>query len=141
MTTRQPTCEERIAEHLAGRLETIGALIRVSRVNDADDVAALSDADKREIADITDSTAPDELCEAAQDAIYQLPLSVETFKLVRVLLSTGGPADWLEARIDTEGEIDRIEYVFQDWLDSASRVLDGDEFDQAARFIEELIPE
>jgi hypothetical protein len=35
-------------------------------------------------------------------------------RVVTVLISTGGPADWFEATVDN-GEIERIEYVYQDW--------------------------
>lgn len=111
MTERDASCEERIAGHLAGRLGDFGRIMDAIRSDD-------------------DNTA-----EEAMDEQSEYPLSVELVRVVKVLLSTGGPADWLEATLNSDNDITRIEYHFSDWFDHASRVLEGDEFDAAEDFL------
>lgn len=43
---------------------------------------------------------------------------VERREVVRLQLSGGGPADFIEITA-REGEVIRVEYLFQDWFDSA----------------------
>lgn len=105
--TRDRTCAERIEEQLASRIEDFVAL---------DKRAASDDEDARD---------------AAYEEMSELPLSVERITVVKVLLSTGGPADWFEYHLDAENDVTRIEYHFQDWFDHASTVLDGEAFTQA----------
>jgi hypothetical protein len=111
-STRDKSCEERIAGELQSRLQSIGDLF-----------------------DKTDSD-DDEVREEAIEELDTYPLSVGIEYVVTVLISTGGPADWFEATVGG-GEITRIEYVYQDWFDSARRVLDfgTDEYGVAERFI------
>ena len=47
-------------------------------------------------------------------------LAIDTRKLTRVILSTGGPADRIEIE-HSFGEVDAVWYVFQDWYDGARR--------------------
>lgn len=59
-------------------------------------------------------------------------------------LSTGGPGD--EFRIYAEGSgyrwhVDRIEYVFMDWWDSAKRTLSGARFDLLEEIFQALFVE
>lgn len=129
---RQRTCEERIGENLESRVKHFAALVKASEAESVDDLTddELSDATNEYTPDRSEyegERGAENLREAAQTAIYELPLAVTTYKMVRVELSTGGPADWLEAQIDDDGDILRIEYVFQDWFDGARRTLDGSE--------------
>ena len=50
--------------------------------------------------------------------------------------STGGPGSWLEAHVDDDGDIQQIEYHYNDWYDHAQRTLSGDDYDAAERFIQ-----
>jgi len=136
--TRQETCEKRIDDARARRLSAIDELMTIAAgdfdLEDRDDLDTIRDADLEHLIEDGDS----EVQEGAQEALWELPLSVETFTVVKVLLSTGGPADWLEAQIDSDGDIIRIEYVYQDWFDSARRTLSGPDFETADQFIRDV---
>jgi hypothetical protein len=140
--TNPNTCEARIGAHLTSRMETFAALVKASQ---GAGVAELTDAELSEITGYMDTDReeydgdPDKLQEEAQERIYELPLAVTESRMVRIDLSTGGPGDWLEAQIDTDGGITRITYWFNDWFDAAHRVLDGDDFDTAEAFIRNFI--
>jgi len=108
--TRDKTCAERIENQMRGRKEQFEELFaRADSEND----------DERE---------------QAQDEIYELPLAVSTIKVWRIDLSTGGPGDWLEVHVDSDGDATRVEYHFNDWFDHASMVLDGDDRDTFLNF-------
>jgi hypothetical protein len=110
-TTDQQTCAQRIREHQAGREASIAAL------NECAD--AWGDG-AREVEG--EYLTPEE----AIGRLDELPLAVERFTLVKVLLSTGGPADWLEVRCDEPDHdtgcrgVLAVSYHFADWFDHAS---------------------
>lgn len=135
MVTQQ-TCEERIADHLKGRLESFKA---VNKATQCEDVAELTDEELQEVTNLyepkRDEYTAQELNEQAEEMRRELPLAVSTQRIVRVDLSTGGPADWFECLIDEDGTIGRISYHFQDWFDGAVRILEANEFDAAAEFL------
>lgn len=141
--SRQPTCDERIADQLASRLRHLAALGELRDIMDADELDGLS-AEAREIADEhgipldADSVTNDSTREAAMEATSELPLAVTLRRVVRIELSTGGPADWLEIQLDEENTPGRAEYHFADWFDHASRPLDGPEYDAAIAFAEHV---
>lgn len=60
---------------------------------------------------------PDE--EFDEDSLYDYGLSVEKFTLIRWQLSTGGPGDWLDIKVDADGDVFAVEYHFNDWFDHA----------------------
>jgi hypothetical protein len=73
-----------------------------------------------ELYDKMNQTDDMELNDEALEEYINLPLSIDTFKTIKVLFSTGGPADWIEIRVDEEdGEVLDVEYHFQDWFDHA----------------------
>lgn len=45
---------------------------------------------------------------------------IETVQITRVILSGGGPSDRIEI-VHSFGEVDSVEYVYQDWFDGARR--------------------
>ena len=47
-------------------------------------------------------------------------LSVDTFKLVSVCLSYGGPSSYLEIKASEDNEIISVTYRFSDWFDTAT---------------------
>ena len=47
-------------------------------------------------------------------------LSVDTFKLVSVCLSYGGPSSYLEIKATEDNEIISVNYRFSDWFDTAT---------------------
>jgi hypothetical protein len=115
-TDRQPTCADRLPDHLRGRLADFRTML------DRDDPG--------------EPTDPDDINEPG--SLYEYPLGVSVSYAVRVELSTGGPADYLTATVSA-GEVEHIAYHFADWGDHAERALDGDEFDTARDFIAQLV--
>lgn len=73
--------------------------------------------------------------EANEQEQYEDPLAVTVYRLVRTDLSTGGPGDWLEALVDEDGYITRIEWHFAPWFAHASVVLEGEEKDAAEAYV------
>lgn len=122
-TDRNASCQDRIAEHLASRDEYLDDLYGAM----AGDTVHVPD-------DIADAEDPEE---AAREAMWELPLSVETTKTIRVLLSTGGPSDGLKIELDRDGNVSRIVYWFADWFDYAETVVSDDE-SGLYRYAEEL---
>lgn len=47
-------------------------------------------------------------------------LDVEEYKVIKILLSTGGPSDWIEVKMNEEDDIIGMQYHFADWFDHAS---------------------
>lgn len=115
------TCEERIAGHLAGRTEDVRSMIGWA---DAWAKARGRSATARE--------------DRARERIDEYPLGISVRRIVRVELSTGGPADYIEADIDSDGEIDprSLTYHFADWFDHAEREVHPDDRDVWSTFIE-----
>ena len=118
MSVDDKGCKERIGDQLAGRLAMF------------DDIEARQQSDDDDVAD------------AARDEQYEAPLSVDVLRMVKVLLSTGGPADWFELTWgpgDDDDEPSRITYHFSDWFDHAERALEGDEYAAAWSFFAPLV--
>lgn len=104
----ETTCEARIRAQMLGRETMVRDLI-----------AATGDDDDEEKRD------------RAFDELAELPLSVEIVHKVKVLLSTGGPADWLEATVQRHQHygwelVGPVEYHFADWFDHAEETIDSD---------------
>ena len=80
----------------------------------------------------------------AYDALNEFPLHIEnkaSFSL-KILLSWGGPSDYLKVRYDPrDKEIIRVEYHFEDWFDHAEIIVDKDTymFEYAQQMLE-MIP-
>ena len=47
-------------------------------------------------------------------------LSVDSYKLINVCLSYGGPSSYLEIKVNLDGEIMSVTYRFSDWFDTAT---------------------
>lgn len=61
---------------------------------------------------------------------------------VKVLLSTGGPADWIELEVSKGKhgyEIDGAVYHFSDWYDHAERRITGSELDKVTSMFEAYV--
>ena len=100
-------CAERISEQLAGRLKQF------------DEIDCATQSDNEDISD------------AAYSRIDELPLSIETRRVVEICLSWGGPADYFIVTLDDDGDIEEVRYRFQDWGDVADVTLTGDDFERA----------
>lgn len=125
---REATCAERTAGHMADRAETFASLYRL-----ADDSGTPDDFREHDI----DPDLPGwDVEERAHMARHELPLSVEVVKTIKVLLSTGGPADGLTIELDRDGNVSTVRYWFSDWFDHAETTVDQDS--PLWRYAEEL---
>lgn len=145
MVTKEETCKERLPAHLAGRMETLGALVKGYEVRDQDDLDALTDDDVTEIVNIYDpaearkeanDNTPDGVNERCAESLQQLALCVESKRMIDVCISTGGPEDRFEFWLDEDGRPERIWYIFKDWFDGARQELEGEQFEIAAQAAE-----
>lgn len=99
------TCKDRVADFLTNREDFVGGLFE----------CADNDVEHDEINDPI-------------DFLYsEFALDIEKKVMVKILLSTGGPGDWLECYVESDTyDIYRIEYHMNDWFDHASVVVDND---------------
>jgi len=67
--------------------------------------------DARVLLDALNAGEPTPEGDDASDAISELPLSVEVTRHVEILLSTGGPAEWIDAELYADGSIRSAEFV------------------------------
>ena len=72
----------------------------------------------------------------AREQIYQMAYGIDRREILRVIWSGGGPADYLEIT-HNNGDILRVEYLYQDWYDGAR--LDVLEGSAAYRYAEEIV--
>lgn len=103
MESKNPTCEDRIESEKRSR------------------EASLKEIFAKMIS--SDYETNDE----GYDELRDLALSIEEFTVIKCLLSTGGPADWLEIVVtDYKEEIVKVIYHFADWFDHAEMVVEED---------------
>lgn len=85
---------------------------------------------EQSLADIYKAIEKDESIEGyeeANDALYEFALGVALYTTVRIDLSTGGPADWLECMVDRSGSgLINVTYHYSDWFDHAEESVDVD---------------
>lgn len=77
-------------------------------------------ADLERINDIISESEDNEEIEEALDELNNYALEISSFRVIKILLSTGGPADWLELKVDENGDARDLTYHYQDWFDHAS---------------------
>lgn len=116
MTDKDPSCEERIRENLDSTLERIRDMRE--RMSDFD----LSDTEREEAFEEFNNYG---LCfdyvEGDADR--------EEDGFFRWQLSWGGPSDEFRFYVDADLDPYKVEYVFMDWFDGATRRLYGDDRD------------
>lgn len=71
------------------------------------------------IEDLTNRWLEDDDQDAFEE-LDNLPLEITSQKVIKILLSTGGPADWVEVWCD-DSQIFEMYYHFSDWFDHAER--------------------
>lgn len=106
MKTEKQTCEQVIDSHMQDRN------IYLEELNDV-------------IGDV-DSSA--EASEEALRALSEFPAHIETYKVIKITLSGGGPADWIEVKVDEDGYVRGMTYHYSDWFDHASRKIDSNSY-------------
>ena len=90
-------CDNRIEQQLSGREEEFRQLFARAR---SEEVAVQ---------------------EEAYGELEALPIGSTRQHVVKIELSWGGPADWLEVWVDQDGTVDHVRYHFADWFDHAER--------------------
>ena len=146
----QPTCAERIGEYMQGRADTVRTLQNADEdceytyagpddggalqywscathngmgLGDVDAAPAFpcdkwrTDEDGYGLGDGSEYSAR----ETAEERLLEMPLSVDIVRHVKILLGTGGPADWLDAELDADNDIRSLTYHFADWFDHAAQ--------------------
>lgn len=140
-SNRDKSCAERIAEQAKGRIAAFADLNMLANVYGEDMTDEIRAAAERQDIDLDDAASTGDIAEDADRRIYELPLAAEIKRVLRIDLSTGGPADYLEVHLDSDNEPERIVYHFADWFDHAERTLDGDDFETVADFARRFIAE
>ncbi len=112
----QLTCEQRIKDSMEYTELHIKAMLTVAHNEidylddeDPDDMEVLKTINTEDIND-TD--------------VYEYALGVDVHKHLRIHLSTGGPASFIEVITDDQNNIEDVYYHFQDWFDGAKRKVD-----------------
>lgn len=114
--TRDKTCEERIDEALFDREEYLEMAFKVIDGDYLDD----EDENDKEILEYIEQN------DLNEDSINELPLGVEKNTIIKIELSTGGPADYIEAFVDNDGSVYKVMYHYQDWFDGAEKRVSQD---------------
>lgn len=102
MSSKELTCAERINDALASREQFVEGLF------DAID----NDTEHEEVVDPLDFLS------------NEFHLDIEKMIVVKILMSTGGPGDWLECYCQEYEGMYRLEYHFNDWFDHAQVKVD-----------------
>lgn len=136
MTDRNENCEARISAHMTSREDDARKLLAAAQgetfckvcgeeIGEETTENAAGDYDVKWAHEEGDASEYDHAAEPDdeynEDSIYEYPLGIEKFTVVRIDLSTGGPGDWLEAKLDSDGDMVRVDYHFNDWFDHAQR--------------------
>jgi hypothetical protein len=64
----------------------------------------------------------------ALEELANLALAIDSYKVVKITLSTGGPADWIEVKLDSDNSITGMTYHYADWFDHASERIYKNEY-------------
>ncbi len=106
MIKEKQTCEQVIDSHMKDRN------VYLEELNDI-------------IGDV-DSTP--EQTEEALNELSEFPAHIESFKVIKITLSGGGPADWIEVKVDEDGDVMGMTYHYADWFDHADRKIYSDSY-------------
>ena len=82
--------------------------------------ATCSDRIKEQLASLNESITELQNNPESDEYFNDLALSIDTYKLITVCLSYGGPSSYLEIKTTNEGEIISVTYRFSDWFDTAT---------------------
>ena len=65
---------------------------------------------------------------AEQESRLHNPLSVEECRLIDVTFGTGGPADGVEIKVGSEGDIESVTLWYQEWFTPRDHYSVGEEY-------------
>lgn len=105
METEKKTCADLVQEKMLNRS------VDLERINDI----------------ISESEDRDSVDEALEE-LDNFALEISSYKVIKILLSTGGPADWLEIKIDEDGDVNGLTYHYSDWFDHAQIRVPSDSY-------------
>jgi hypothetical protein len=106
METEHKNCEQVIDSHMEDRN------VYLENLNDI----------------IGDNESSSEDVENALRELSEFPAGIESFKVIKIILSGGGPADWIEVKVNDEGDVMGMSYHWQDWGDHAQRKIYSDSY-------------
>ena len=116
MSTKTDSCESRIQDSKNNCEEHLELMFKILDSERLDE----NDEDDAKVLQLIEDEGLNE------DSIYEYALGVSIQKVMRIELSTGGPASFIEAYLDDENNVDEVFYHFQDWFDGAKRKVSSD---------------
>ncbi len=144
-------CKDLIAERYKSRNETINEMLMHS--NGQFDEQVQDEAD-RFVEEYTKTEGQEPSQEAIDEfvenyyknseynetSIDEFHLGFSKSTIIKIELSTGGPADFIEAYLDENGFVEKAIYHYQDWFDGAEMEVKDDDpmMEYVARFIENI---
>jgi hypothetical protein len=90
---------------------------------------------------ISDIESTEEMISEAVEELHTLALGHEVRRTIKIHLSTGGPADWIEVILDLDDDyIYGMNYHYADWFDHAETTIEKNSYlwDYAANFIDRI---
>lgn len=124
------TCQDLIQEQFESRNKTIADMTAMfngdfeQKINEAVEefiektsTATGQEPDENEIARFVEEQYKN--CEYTETSLDELALGFVVNRLVKIELSTGGPADFIEVFLDDDCQIIKAVYHYQDWFDGA----------------------
>jgi len=125
---KDQSCATRIAPQLAERIGDLRSLTERPAEDDSERPAFVDNFNRLWGRDLAPDCSNDELTEQQYEAASERPLDLDVARgrPVKILLSTGGPADWFEIVLEDDGSPRSGIYAFQDWFDYAETAIDHD---------------
>jgi len=128
--TDRVKCKDRIAGEYKSRNESINKMIMAANGQLEDQITDERDRFIEEYTKTYNEEPAEEAvdqfveeyyknCEYNESSLYEFPLGHSKQTVIKIELSTGGPADFIEVYLDEDGFINRAVYHFQDWFDGA----------------------
>lgn len=134
--TDHKTCQELIQERFESRNDQIGKMHMMvdgrfdEQVKDATDefvekytTSTGEEPSEEEISKFVEEQYKN--CEYTETSIDELALGHSSYEVIKIELSTGGPADFIEAFI-SDDELVKAVYHYQDWFDGAEMLVPED---------------
>lgn len=116
MSVKTDSCESRIQSSMDNCEEYLSFMFKVVDSETLDE----DDEDDKKVMQLIEDEGLNE------DTIYEYALGISIQKVMRIELSTGGPASFIEAYLDDENNVDEVFYHYQDWFDGAKRKVSSD---------------
>jgi hypothetical protein len=128
--SKEKSCAERILENYESRNETIKEMLVHSNGQFSEYVEEQVERFVEEFTKTYNEEPSEEEVDKFRQQCYEsseynelslgeFPLGITSSKIVRIELSTGGPADFIKVYMDDNNFIESISYHYQDWFDGA----------------------